>query len=59
MKIVLLGKGGQVGRELLEPLAACGELVACDRTTADLARPETVVALLRHERPDVIVNAVA
>jgi len=59
MKIVLLGKGGQVGRELLEPLAACGELVACDRTTADLARPETVVAVLRHERPDVIVNAAA
>jgi dTDP-4-dehydrorhamnose reductase len=59
MKIVLLGKGGQVGRELLEPLAASGTLVACDRTTADLAQPETVVALLRRERPDVIVNAAA
>lgn len=59
MKIVLLGKGGQVGRELLAPLAACGELVAFDRTTADLANPTDVVALLRRERPDVIVNAAA
>ena len=59
MKIVLLGKGGQVGRELLEPLATSGTLVASDRTTAALTRPETVVALLRREQPDVIVNAAA
>lgn len=59
LKIVLLGSGGQVGRELLGPLAAVGELVACDRSRADLERPEEVVELLRRERPRVIVNAAA
>ena len=28
MKIVLVGKGGQVGHELLQPLAAIGEVVS-------------------------------
>ncbi|MCE9631955.1 MAG: dTDP-4-dehydrorhamnose reductase [Planctomycetia bacterium] len=59
LKIVLLGATGQVGRELLGPLAACGELVACDRRQADLERPEGVVQLLRREQPQVIVNAAA
>ena len=59
MKIVLVGKGGQVGRELLGPLAAVGDLAAFDRGTADLERPDEVAALLRRERPDVIVNAAA
>jgi dTDP-4-dehydrorhamnose reductase len=58
-KIVLLGMGGQVGRELLGPLAACGDLVACDRRRADLEWPEDVVDLLGRERPQVIVNAAA
>ncbi len=58
-KIVLLGATGQVGRELLGPLAACGELVACGRSRADLERPEAVVELLRREAPRVIVNAAA
>lgn len=59
MKILLVGKGGQVGGELLGPLAACGDLAACDRTTADLERPDEVVELVHRERPDVIVNAAA
>lgn len=59
LKIVLLGMSGQVGRELLGPLAACGDLVACDRRLADFEQPETVVDLLRKERPQVIVNVAA
>lgn len=59
MKIVLLGTSGQVGGELAPRLAGLGELVACDRATADFTRPEVVVALLRRERPQVVVNAVA
>ena len=59
MKIVLIGKAGQVGRELLRPLAAIGDLAAFDRAGADLERPDEVAALLLHERPDVIVNAAA
>ena len=59
MKIVLVGKGGQVGHELLRPLAAIGDVVAFDRAGADLERPDEVAALLLRERPDVIVNAAA
>ena len=59
MKIVLLGATGQVGHELMRVLPTLGEVVACDRTTADLERPAEVVALLDREQPAVIVNAAA
>lgn len=59
MRILLVGKGGQVGSELQGTLAALGDLVALDRTVADLERPDDVAALVRRERPDVIVNAAA
>jgi len=59
MKTLLLGATGQVGRELSRVLPALGELVACDRQAADLERPAEVEALLRRERPTVIVNAAA
>ncbi len=59
MKIVVTGSTGQVGRELCQVLPALGDVVAWDRSRADLERPDDVVALLAHERPDVIVNAAA
>lgn len=59
MKIVVTGSTGQVGRELCQVLPAIGEVVAWDRATADLERPDDVVARLARERPDVIVNAAA
>ena len=63
MKVLLLGKTGQVGWELQRSLAPLGELVALDsRSTevhADFRDPgrvaQTVIAL----RPDVVVNAAA
>jgi dTDP-4-dehydrorhamnose reductase len=59
MKIVLVGKGGQVGRELVGSLAAIGDMAAFDRAGADLERPDQLSSLLHRERPDVIVNAAA
>jgi dTDP-4-dehydrorhamnose reductase len=64
MKILLLGKNGQVGWELQRALAPLGELVACDFDTpgalkADFAQPESLRALVRTVRPDVVVNAAA
>lgn len=59
MRILLVGKGGQVGRELQSPLAGLGDLVALDRATADLERPDDLAAVVKRERPDVIVNAAA
>jgi dTDP-4-dehydrorhamnose reductase len=64
MKILLLGKNGQVGWELQRALAPLGTLVACDfdtpaPLTADFSKPESLAALVQAVRPDVIVNAAA
>jgi len=65
MKILLLGKNGQVGQALQRTLAPLGELVALDRTQGsdglcgDLGQPECLAATIRQLRPDVIVNAAA
>lgn len=64
MKILLLGKNGQVGWELQRSLAPLGELVALDRhlvdgLSGDLSNLESLRATIRQVRPDVIVNAAA
>ena len=59
MKIVLLGANGQVGRELRRTLLPLGEVLAWDRSRADLLDlPRLQDALARH-KPEVIVNAAA
>ena len=64
MKILLLGKDGQVGWELQRSLAPLGELVALGRHAADglcgdLGHLEGLAQTVRQLRPDVIVNAAA
>jgi dTDP-4-dehydrorhamnose reductase len=59
MKLLLFGKGGQVGWELQRALAPLGEVVACGSEEADFSEPETLPALVRAVRPDAIVNAAA
>ncbi len=59
MKVLLLGKGGQVGWELQRALAPLGTVVAHDLDTADFSKPDAVAALVRDLRPDVVVNAAA
>lgn len=63
MKILLLGKSGQVGWELQRSLAPLGELVALDRRSTDhcgnLANLQGIRATVQQLRPDLIVNAAA
>lgn len=60
MKILLLGKNGQLGWELQRALAPLGELIALDRHNGgDLANSETLLAAVRTHAPRVIVNAAA
>ena len=64
MKILLLGKNGQVGWELQRALAPLGEVVALDFDTpgplnADFSRPESLAATVRAVAPQIIVNAAA
>jgi dTDP-4-dehydrorhamnose reductase len=68
MRILLLGKGGQVGWELQRSLSVLGQLTALDFDTTkvdgmpvcgDFSQPERVAQTVRVLRPDVIVNAAA
>ncbi len=62
MKILLLGKNGQVGWELQRSLSVLGELMALDRHSTpcgDLSQPQRLQEIVRALRPDVIVNAAA
>ncbi|SIT21109.1 dTDP-4-dehydrorhamnose reductase [Achromobacter sp. MFA1 R4] len=59
MRIVLLGKNGQVGHELQRALLPLGEVLAFGRDECDLASPASLEAVLRDAAPQVIVNAAA
>ncbi len=64
MKILLLGRNGQVGWELQRALLPIGELTALDFDSpgplrADFRDPESLAATVREFGPDVIVNAAA
>src|SRR5437868_7622154 len=63
MKMLLLGKSGQVGWERQRSLAPLGDLVALDHDSTDLhadfSRPEQLAETVLSVRPDVIVNAAA
>lgn len=61
MKILLLGKNGQVGWELQRSLSMLGELVALHSASpgADFSKPQDLAATVRSVSPDVIVNAAA
>ena len=59
MKILLLGRDGQVGHELQSTLAPLGTLVACGHNQVDLANADALRALMAQHRPDVVVNAAA
>ncbi|MDI5921001.1 dTDP-4-dehydrorhamnose reductase [Halomonas sp. LR5S13] len=64
MKLLLLGKNGQVGWELQRALEPLGDVVALDRhgqnsLIGDLADLDGLRATVRELNPDVIVNAAA
>jgi dTDP-4-dehydrorhamnose reductase len=57
MRYAVLGAKGQLGRDLCPRLR--GEVTALTRDEIDLARPETVRAVLRQLRPDAVCNCAA
>lgn len=59
MKLLVLGSNGQVGWELQRALAPLGEVVAWDRSQADLAQPEELLRRVAQLAPQAIVNAAA
>ncbi|KUK10800.1 MAG: Uncharacterized protein XD50_1003, partial [Clostridia bacterium 41_269] len=59
MKILLLGKNGQIGWELQRTLAPLGEVIALERKELDLTFDKEIRRTVREIRPNLIVNAAA
>lgn len=63
MKILLIGKNGQVGWELQRSLCFLGELIAIDyfdnELCGDLTNLSGIAETIRRVQPDVVVNAAA
>lgn len=65
MKILLLGKNGQVGWELQRALQPLGEVIALDRSrsldglSGDLANFDQIKQTIEKVQPNIIVNAAA
>jgi dTDP-4-dehydrorhamnose reductase len=59
MRVLLLGKNGQIGWELQRVLAPLAEVIALGRSDLDLARPQDIRRTVQSVRPTVIVNAAA
>jgi len=57
--ILLIGKNGQVGRELAAMLPGIGSLVAVGHAELDLSKPHDIRNLIRQIKPQLIVNAAA
>ena len=58
-RILLTGRSGQVGGELIKTLAPLGEVVAPSRTELDLSNPAYVGDFVRAVKPRWIVNPAA
>ena len=59
IRVLVTGAAGQVGAEIVRMLEGRAEVVAHDRASLDLARPEAIVERVREARPRLIVNAAA
>ena len=57
--ILLTGKDGQVGWELLRVLPQLGEVVALGHDQLDISNPASIRRTIREVRPQLIVNAAA
>jgi len=58
-KILIFGRIGQVGWELRHKLACLGDITSVEYPEVDFTKPETLQAVVRAVKPQVIVNAAA
>lgn len=59
MRIVVTGATGQIGTALSERLQSQGKIIATDRATLDLSKPETIPHILGQIAPDIVINTAA
>ncbi len=59
MRLLLIGKNGQLGFELQRTLSSLGKLFSFDRQTCDLSNADAIRGAVQSTMPDIIVNAAA
>lgn len=59
MKILLTGCNGQVGWELARALLPLGDVIAVNRSQADLSDPDGLRRVIQKFSPDVVINPAA
>jgi dTDP-4-dehydrorhamnose reductase len=59
MRMLVLGRNGQVGTALTQSLQGLGELITLDRAQLDLANQDAIRTALRELQPQMIINAAA
>ena len=59
MIVLILGKDGQLGHQLVETLGCSAEVKAYGRDEIDVTNKRALVNLIEEVNPDVVVNAVA
>jgi dTDP-4-dehydrorhamnose reductase len=59
MKILVIGRLGQVGWELQRTLSALGTVVAVDQPVIELTDADSIRSVIRQHAPELIVNAAA
>jgi dTDP-4-dehydrorhamnose reductase len=59
MRILVTGVTGQVGGALVPRLKPFGTVISHDKSSLDLARPETIAAVLDRDAPDLVINPAA
>lgn len=59
MRILVVGRNGQLARSLMEKPLANVTVVARGRPEIDLEKPETITAAIKQTAPDIVVNAAA
>jgi dTDP-4-dehydrorhamnose reductase len=55
-KILLIGKKGQIGYELMRVLPLLGSVVGIDKEEVDMASPDSIIRIMREIKPNVVVN---
>jgi len=59
MRVLLFGKNGQLGSELVRQLQEKHEVLSCDRNQADLTNLNQIWSLVAQHEPRVVINAAA
>ena len=59
MRMLVLGRNGQVGTALTQSLQGLGELITLDRAQLDLANQDAIRTAVRELQPQMIINAAA